>query len=80
MSDLARVGQVAAELIEALDEDGAVTDKDRLGVVAIVVELNDDIGTRVIYRCSDNRRWIQSGLFTAAIRSVWISEADDEDI
>jgi hypothetical protein len=78
--DLTRLGELAAELMEALEDEHG--EEARLGVVAVVVEVTgaDDEWTAVQYRCSDPRRWIQSGLFAAAGRAVIDSSEDvDED-
>jgi hypothetical protein len=72
--DLGDLGVIAAELMERLEEDYADKESARLGVVAVIAEVEWDDGdseiTAVEYRCSDGRRWVQSGLFTAAERGV----------
>jgi len=81
--DTTRVGQVAAELMEAIAEgyDDAV----EIGAVAVIVEVGttddaDEGWTTVNYRCSDTRRWVQAGLLDAAKRAVFASsERADED-
>lgn len=72
MSDAARIGKLAAEVMEIAEaHEGDAT----VGVVAVVVEVNveepdQDPYTNVFYRCSDQRRWIQAGLFDSAKRAV----------
>jgi hypothetical protein len=85
MSDLSlnELGTLAAELMDRLESDYEGKEDVELGVVAIVVELNytDSDGeeiTAVEYRCSDARRWIQSGLFAAAGRGVIVSSENPE--
>lgn len=68
--DTTRLGQVAAELMERLAEDHEDTENARVGVVALVVEIDGETdgegATWIEYRCSDSRRWIQAGLFDRA--------------
>ena len=77
------LGVVAAELMERLEEDYATHENVTLGVVAVVAEVNygpgDDEVCAVEFRCSDGRRWIQRGLFDAAIRAVNASSEDPDD-
>lgn len=74
--DTSSVGLVAAELMERIQDDYG--DGVEVGTVAVVVELdlpaseeNDDMGaTEITCRCSDDRRWVQAGLFEQAKRAV----------
>jgi len=70
-----RIGQLAAELMEAIEgeemPEGFVNG--RVGTVALVVELEGDNEdgeghgvNSVKYRCSDTREWVQAGLLTVA--------------
>lgn len=80
--ELSELGIVAAELMERLEEDYGDKSEITLGVVAVVAEVNyrdgEDKVSAVEYRCSDGRRWIQSGLFAAAGRGV-IESSEDPD-
>lgn len=79
------IGALVAEVMDEIDETyGGDAD---LGVFAIVAEINinDEDGpgvTHVLYRCSDNRTWIQMGLFDAAklaaANAISIEEDDEE--
>lgn len=70
--DTQTIGRLAAEVMEFVDQyEGKAT----TGVVAVVVEVNVDVPdepgyTEIAYRCSDNRRWVQAGLFDSATRAV----------
>lgn len=81
---LAELGVLAAELMERLHDDYGAKDGAELGVVAVVAEINygGEEGVCVVeFRCSDNRRWVQHGLFAAAQRAVLCSmehPGDDE--
>lgn len=82
--ELRQIGELTAQLMERLEEDYADIEAE-VGVVAVIVELNyvhsngDDISA-IEYRCSDGRRWVQTGLFDAAKRAVIeFSENPDED-
>ena len=68
--DTSNLGVVSAELMDFLGELGG--GKAVLGEVLVLaeVEVTDDDGdsyTNLIWRCSDNRSWIQTGLMQAAI-------------
>lgn len=84
--DTTRVGQVAAELMEAIADEHGDADVE-IGEVAVVVEVGttddadaDEGWTTVNCRCSDHRRWVQAGLLDAAKRAVFASsERADED-
>lgn len=87
--EIEKLGSLAVELMERLEEDYRDEENVTLGVVAVVVEINygsdidpesADGGTCAVeYRCSDGRRWIQHGLFSAAVRAVLdSSEYPDE--
>lgn len=63
--DAVKIGSLAAEFMDELGED------DEVGIVGIVVEVkykNEDgvENTGVRYYCSDERSWIQAGLFDFA--------------
>lgn len=75
--DSSPLAQLVAEYMDDLEDehDGDVT----LGIVAIVVEVNGDDWTAVQYRCSDERRWVQLGLFDAAKRAVDAGPGDDDE-
>lgn len=80
MIDSSVLGALAAEFMQTVEE--SFEDDATLGVVAIVVEVNvegDPGHTEVLYRCSDNRRWVQRGLFSAADRAVDYSTMVGED-
>jgi hypothetical protein len=73
----AMIGQIAAELMERLEDTTVLADGEtgRVGIVAVVAEVTVDEPagpgrTHVTYRCSDPRRWIQAGLFEQARRAV----------
>lgn len=62
MEDVGKVGKLAAELMQAVEEeypDG------RVGVVGLVIEvvLDDEQATVLRYRATDPRVWVQAGLF-----------------
>lgn len=63
------IGNLVAEVMDEIEE--TYGDDASLGIFAIVAEINidEDDGpgtTCIIYRCNDNRTWIQSGLFEEA--------------
>lgn len=84
-----KIGFLAADVMESIEKatppDGH---SPSIGVVAIVVEINteeeDGPGmTDVIYRCSDQRRWVQAGFFKRAGDAVYspmpaLDEEEDE--
>jgi hypothetical protein len=74
--DTSALGQLAAELMESIEGDYPEA---RLGVVAVVVELDEGGATSIVYRCSDARRWVQAGLFAAAGRAVIDSSETEYD-
>lgn len=71
--DLSPAAITAADLIDVLGEqleDDASIDSESIevGVVGVIVEVNyrgsdGEDYTALQYRCSDARRWVQSGLF-----------------
>lgn len=63
--DTTALSQTALDLIERLAEDHEDDDRE-IGVVALVVEINGEDATWIEYRCSDQRKWIQAGLFDRA--------------
>jgi len=76
------IGQLVAEVMEEIE--GSYGTDAHLGIFAIVAEINiDEPGgpgvTHVIYRCNDNRTWIQSGLFEAAKAATTAAVPIDED-
>ena len=75
--DLARIGEVAAELMDALeaDADGG-PDGVEVGVVAVIVELQTRDLTTIRYRRSDSRQWIQRALLREALE---IAEDDESE-
>lgn len=83
--DLTELGQNAVEMFESLDAEYGELPNVTVGVVAVVAEVTwgdaDEEITSVSYRCSDGRRWIQHGIFAAAIRAVGASgeSLDNED-
>jgi hypothetical protein len=84
--DTTRLGQLAAGLMESLAEEYGEVEGAEIGVVAVIAEVDmpakddDDPGwTSVQYRCTDARRWVQSGLFIAAERGVRMSSTVDEE-
>jgi hypothetical protein len=78
MADLSEIGKTTADLIDRLEQ--ALPHGAEIGAVAIIAEVNlrvDEDGspiegdpnvTDIIFRCSDDRRWIQSGLFRRAMQ------------
>jgi hypothetical protein len=67
------IGNLVAEVMDEIE--GTYGADAELGVFAIIAEINidDETGpgvTHVIYRCNDNRTWIQMGLFEAAKRAT----------
>lgn len=65
------IGQLVAEVMGEIDE--LYGENARLGVFALVAEVviddEDTPGvTNILYRCNDDRTWIQAGLFDAAKR------------
>lgn len=68
--DVAKLGQSAAELMDSLADAYENDEGAEIGMVAIVVEVNGPDWTGVDYRTTDGRRWVQEGLFGAAIRAV----------
>lgn len=92
MADFAEAAQIAAGLIDRLEQDYQEYDDVRIGVVSVrigVVSLvaeveytvDGDEFCSIEYRCSDGRRWIQLGLFESARRGVIRSSEhlDDDD-
>lgn len=82
--ETAELGKLAAEFMAEVEEKFG--DNASLGVFAIILEVDvpaesdDDPGwTEILYRCSDQRRWLQSGLFAAAGRAVLESTTPDDD-
>jgi hypothetical protein len=69
-----RIGQLAAELMEAIEAEELPEglSNARVGVVGVVVEIEADDennphgSVQIKYRCTDTRGWVQAGLFLAA--------------
>jgi hypothetical protein len=72
--DLTELGQTAVEMFETLEHLYGELPNVEVGIVAVVAEVTwgdaDEQVTSVSYRCSDPRRWIQQGLFAAAVQAV----------
>lgn len=83
--ETAELGKLAAAFMADVEEQFG--EEATLGVFAIIVEIDvpgddeDHPGwTEIMYRCSDQRRWLQRGLFAAAKRAVYADPtSDDED-
>jgi len=77
------IGQLIADVMETLEQ--TYGENAELGIFAIVAEINiedeDSPGvTHIIYRCNDNRTWIQAGLFEAAkVAAMNSSDLEDEE-
>ncbi len=68
--DTTKLSTLALDLIERLAADYEDTPSAEVGVVALVVEIDSEEVTYVEYRCSDQRKWVQAGLFETAVRAV----------
>lgn len=79
--DVGEVGRTAAELMDRLADEYADEPSAKVGVVAVVVEIETDEISAIEYRCSDVRRWIHRGLFSEAMRAATepADTLDDED-
>jgi hypothetical protein len=77
--DTSRLGQVAADLMEAIDSE----DGDELGVVLVLAEIkgSDEHGdwTAIRWRCSDPRAWVQYGVLHAALDQDRVVDMGDDD-
>jgi len=77
------IGQLIADVMETLEQ--TYGENAELGIFAIVAEVNIDEDdspgvTHIIYRCNDNRTWIQAGLFEAAkVAAMNSSDLEDEE-
>ena len=77
------IGQLIADVMDNLER--TYGENAELGIFAIVAEVNidEDDGpgvTHIIYRCNDNRTWIQAGLFEAAkVAAMNSSDLEDEE-
>lgn len=76
--DVTPLGELAAEVMERIEREYG--DEATVGICAVVVEVDvpsddpEDPGfTEILYRCTDQRRWVQAGLFDAAKRAVFYS-------
>lgn len=85
MSDFSEAARIAAELIDKLEAEYADNENVSIQRVAVIVEVSEnaeedekgDMGwTSINYRCSDPVRWIQIGLFEAAVRAARHGEHD----
>lgn len=75
------IGELAAEFMDELEERYGASAQLKTLAVVVEVEIDEEDGpgwTEILYRCSDNRRWVQAGFFTAATRAVYESENDEE--
>lgn len=69
-------GNLAADfldVIEAVDVPDGATAKVRTVAIVAEVEMDDADGegfTRILTRCSDDRRWLQEGLLEAGRRVI----------
>lgn len=91
ITGMERVGLLAASLLEQIEADALPEgiSNPRIGTVALVVEIeadqesNEHGATRIVYRCTDSREWVQAGLFLAASDAArrWgeVGDEDDED-
>lgn len=81
--DVGELGVVTAELMETLEEEFSEYDEVTVGVVAVIAEVNfftdGEEETAIAFRCSDGRRWIQIGLFNAAIRATELGTEKSEE-
>jgi hypothetical protein len=82
--DASKVGVVAAQLMEDLENDQAeIADEQTIGEVMLLAEVRgeDEDGsyTYIRFRCSDGREWVQRGMLHAALEQErWLAK-DDED-
>lgn len=78
-SGIAKVGEVAAKLMDALDNSTV-----EIGEVMLLVERRwkDDDGecTDIYFRCTDERNWVQRGMLSFCLDGMRepYEEADDE--
>lgn len=72
--DTTELSLLVFDLIERLSNDHAETKDVKLGIVAVIVEVEGNFDgnakTWIEYHCSDPRRWVQQGLFNAANRTA----------
>lgn len=71
--DTTKLGAMAMGLMEDMATKYEEIEGDaQIGTIAIVVEVTGDTWTSVDYRCTDGRRFVQDGLFSAARRAVFV--------
>lgn len=75
--DTTTIGQVTAELMDTIDRDYPDDDV-TVRTVIVVAELHTPESTFVMYRCSDERTWIQRGLLAEALEASRRPADDDE--
>lgn len=76
MIDASELGVLVAGFMESIETDFG--EHATLGTIAVIAEVNVDEEndpnghgyTQLTYRCSDQRRWVQSGFFEAAKRAT----------
>jgi hypothetical protein len=78
--DTTKLTESVFGLIDHVGESLKHVEDTSIGTVAIVVEVNGMVpdsdhgeggsATWVLYRCTDDRRWVQAGLFDAAKRAT----------
>ncbi len=86
MADMSQIGVLTAELMERIEESfNENHELVTIGVVAVVAEIiyKDEDGDEfeaIEYRCSDDRRWIQHGLFSVASKvALALGQAEDTE-
>jgi hypothetical protein len=73
--DFKTIGNVTAELMDAIEEDSELENL-HLKRVLLIVELGDDDGSLIYFRCSDRDCTAQAGLIGRALTAA--TEGDDE--
>lgn len=71
--DVTDLGALVAGAMEEIE--GTYSEEAQLGTFALIVEIDVADGdvpgyTHIVYRCNDNRSWVQAGLFDAAKRAA----------
>lgn len=67
MADTSEIGIIAADLMERIERDHP---NGTIGEVGIVVEVKYEGQYTIEARCTDNRPWVASSLFEAAMRAI----------